>query len=242
MSGSPLLQCPASARRAATSRTWTAVTSVGSSSGPSRTASSGRVHEVRPGPSAATKEYGQPGMSCLFPFPRAWQWQNRRSGLVSASGRSQLLTSAASRIRPSSQAGSGRAASAVRSRPIRTSPQFSASYTAPWPRRHSGSSDSSASMCTRSGRQARASHASNSASRRSPSEQCSSRRNPASRAIARSASSPSSRKDIMKAISRRLGVFKFFGRNPKIIRRRLTHVTTPRRPSQATQGNPDNTG
>ena len=44
----------------------------------------------------------------------------------------------------------------------------------------------------------------------------------------------------MKAISRRLGVFKFFGRNPKIIRRRLTHVTTTRRdntsnPEQPTQ-------
>jgi hypothetical protein len=46
------------------------VISVGSSSGPSRTASSGRVHEVRPGPSAATKEYGQPGMTCLLPLPR----------------------------------------------------------------------------------------------------------------------------------------------------------------------------
>jgi hypothetical protein len=46
----------------------------------------------------------------------------------------------------------------------------------------------------------------------------------------------------MKAISRRLGVFKFFGRNPKIIGRRLTHVTTPRRTSQATQDNPGNTG
>jgi len=26
---------------------------------------------VRPGPSAATNEYGQPGISCAFPLPRA---------------------------------------------------------------------------------------------------------------------------------------------------------------------------
>jgi hypothetical protein len=46
----------------------------------------------------------------------------------------------------------------------------------------------------------------------------------------------------MKAISRRLGVFKFFGRNPKIIGRRLTHVTTTRRDTQATQDSPRNMG
>jgi hypothetical protein len=39
----------------------------------------------------------------------------------------------------------------------------------------------------------------------------------------------------MKAISRRLGVFKFCGRNPKIIGRRLTHVTTPHRNNSATR-------
>ena len=39
--------------------------------GPSRTASSGRVQDVRPGLSAATNEYGQPGIICAFPFPRA---------------------------------------------------------------------------------------------------------------------------------------------------------------------------
>ena len=71
MSGSPSAQCPVSTSRAATSRSWAAVTSVGSLSGPIRMASSGRVHEVRPGPSAATKEYGQPGMTCLLPLPRA---------------------------------------------------------------------------------------------------------------------------------------------------------------------------
>src|ERR1022692_2751699 len=56
-------------------------------------------------------------------------------------------------------------------------------------------------MCTRSGRHASASVTSNSTSRRAPSEQYNSRRNPASRAIPRSApsSSSSSCQDIMKA-------------------------------------------
>ena len=72
--------------------------------GLSRTASSGSVHDVRPG-SRDDPSIGQPGIICAFPLPRAYVWQNRRSGLVCASGRSQLLTSAASRIRPSAQAG-----------------------------------------------------------------------------------------------------------------------------------------
>ena len=71
-----------------------------------------------------------------------------RSGLVTASGRSQLLTSTASRIRPSGQAGSGGHASDHRSRATSTRPALTASYTAPCPRRCSGSSDSSASMRT----------------------------------------------------------------------------------------------
>ena len=71
MSGSPGFQCPAAMSRATTSRTWAAVTSVASSAGPSRTASSGSVHDVRPGSSAAIHEYGQPGIICAFPFPRA---------------------------------------------------------------------------------------------------------------------------------------------------------------------------
>ena len=54
-----------------TSRIWAAVTAVASSAEPSRTASSGSVYEVRPGSSATTNEYGQPGISCAFPFPRA---------------------------------------------------------------------------------------------------------------------------------------------------------------------------
>ena len=47
-----------------------AVTSVASSPGPRRTASSTAVQEVRPGSSAATTEYGQPGIICACPFPR----------------------------------------------------------------------------------------------------------------------------------------------------------------------------
>lgn len=49
--------------RVTTSRSWVAVAAVASSAGPSRTASSMAVYEVRPGSSAATKEYGQPGIS-----------------------------------------------------------------------------------------------------------------------------------------------------------------------------------
>jgi transposase len=48
-----------------------------------------------------------------------------------ASGRSQLHTSTASRIRPSGHDGSGTTPTAQRSRPISTAPAFSASYTAP---------------------------------------------------------------------------------------------------------------
>jgi hypothetical protein len=126
MSASPGFQCPAAISRVRTSRTWAAVTCVASSCGPRRTASSGSVQEVRPGSSTATHEYGQPGIICAFPFPRPYTWQNKRSGLVFASGRSQFETSQASRIRPSSHGRSGTASTARRSRPTRTSPQFSA--------------------------------------------------------------------------------------------------------------------
>ena len=71
MSGSPCFHCPAATSRAITSRTCAAVTSVASSAGPSRTASSGSVHDARPGSSATTHEYGQPGIICAFPLPRA---------------------------------------------------------------------------------------------------------------------------------------------------------------------------
>ena len=114
-----------------TSRTWAAVTSVSSSSGPSRTASSTAVQEVRPGSSAAITEYGQPGIICACPFPRPYTWQNSRSGLVAAPGRSQLLTSAASTSRPSAARGKASPASDRRSRPMSTRPWFTASYKAP---------------------------------------------------------------------------------------------------------------
>ena len=127
MSPSPGRQCPAAASRRVTSRSCAAVTSVGSSSRPSRIASSGAVHEVAPGSSAATTEYGQPRIICPAWRPRPCTWQNSRSGLVRASGRSQQHTSTASRIRPSGQAGSGRHPTAQRSRPISIAPAFSAS-------------------------------------------------------------------------------------------------------------------
>jgi hypothetical protein len=58
-------------------------------------------------------------------MPRTWQ--NSRSGLVAASGRSQLLTSTASISRPSVARGNGSPASARRSRLILIRPQFTAS-------------------------------------------------------------------------------------------------------------------
>ena len=83
------------------------MTAISSSSGPSRTASSTAVQDVRPGSSAATTEYGQPGIICACPFPRPYTWQNNLSGLVAAPGRSQLLTSTASISRPSAARGNG---------------------------------------------------------------------------------------------------------------------------------------
>ena len=66
------------------------------------------------------------------------------------------------------EAGNGSAASAQRTRATRTCPRFSALYTAPCPRRHSGSSDSSAAMCARSCLHSTASHTSNGVSRYVP--------------------------------------------------------------------------
>src|SRR6266496_1188333 len=131
-----------------TSRTCAAVTSASSSSGPRRTASSTAVQEVRPGSSAATTEYGHPGIICACPLPRPYTWQNSRSGLVTAPGRSQLLTSTASISRPSAARGNGNPASDRRSRAISTRPLLTASYKAPWPRRCPGASDSAASDST----------------------------------------------------------------------------------------------
>jgi hypothetical protein len=178
MSGSPSFQAPAAASRPATSRSCAAVTSVASSSGPSRTASSGAVHDVAAGPSAATTEYGQPAIICPALRPRPCTWQNIRSGLVRASGRSQQHTSTASRIRPSGQAGSRTHPTAHRSRPISTAPAFTASYTAPCPRRYPGTSDSPARSRTGPSPHSTASHNSNSASPRAVKHPYSSARNP----------------------------------------------------------------
>ena len=62
--------------------------------------------------SAATTEYGQPGIIWAVPFARPWTWQNSRCGLVSASGRSHGETSAASTIRSPTR-GSGSAGHAA---------------------------------------------------------------------------------------------------------------------------------
>jgi hypothetical protein len=71
----------------------------------SRMASSTAVHEVRPGSSAAMTEDGRPGIICACPFPRQYTGQDKRSALVAAPGRSQLLTPAASTSRPSAARG-----------------------------------------------------------------------------------------------------------------------------------------
>ena len=126
MSGSPSCQCPAAISRVDDSRTWAAVTSVSSSSGPRRTASRTAVQR-----GAARLQRGdhrvRPARDHLrWPFPRPYTWQNNRSGLVAASGRSQLLTSTASRIRPSGQpaaAAPPAPGAAARSPPGRGSPR-----------------------------------------------------------------------------------------------------------------------
>ena len=66
----PGRQCPAPISRVMTSRTWLAVTAATSSSGPSRTASSTAVQEVRPGSNAAMTEHGQPGIIWACPLAR----------------------------------------------------------------------------------------------------------------------------------------------------------------------------
>ena len=142
------------------------MTAVSSSSGPSRTASSTAVQLVRPGSNAATTEYGQPGIIWACPLPRPCTWQNSRSGLVAASGRSHGLTSAASTIRPSAERGSGSPATVRRSRAISTRPWLTASYTAPCPRRCSGASDRPARVRTGPSAHSTASASSNSSSAR----------------------------------------------------------------------------
>jgi hypothetical protein len=124
------------------------VTEVASSAGPSRCASRTCVQDVRPTSSAATNEYGQPGIICAEPLPRPYTWQNSRSPLVAASGRSQLDTSTANMIRPSAPRGSASPVSAARSRPMSTRPALTASYNAPCPRRCSAVNDSPTMLVT----------------------------------------------------------------------------------------------
>jgi hypothetical protein len=126
MSGSPGRQCPASRSRSVTSRSWPAVTAVASSVGPSRTASSTAVQLLRPVCSAATIEYGQPGIIWAVPLALPWTWQNSRCALVSASGRSHGETSTASTIRSPTR-GSGNPATPRRSRAISIFPWLSPS-------------------------------------------------------------------------------------------------------------------
>ena len=96
-------------------------------------------------------------------------------------------------------------------------------------------------MPTRSGRHASASHASNNASLRFPSDRYSSRRNPASRPSARSrpagpvpSSEPSPAHAILNATATAI-VFKFCERNPKIVKRWPSpcHHDTPRNTSKS---------
>ena len=101
--------------------------------GPSRTASSTAVQEVRPGSSAAITEYSQPGIICADPFPRPYTWQNSRSGLVAAPGRAAASCShqrpapAARRLRAVTAARPAPGA-ACRCRPGRGSPRHTARH------------------------------------------------------------------------------------------------------------------
>jgi hypothetical protein len=95
-------------------------------------------------------------------------------------------------------------------------------YSAPCPRRCSGASDSPASIRTGPSAHSTASASSNSASARAVKHRYNSRRNPAStsraRASSRCGSTPASSHAILNATATAL-VFKFCGRNPKIIMR-----------------------
>lgn len=115
---------------------------------------------------AATNEYGQPGIIRCWSRPRPYVWQNSRSGLVGASGRSQLLTSTARTSRPSAALGWGSAASVRGSRPASMRLQLRASYNAPCPRRCSASSVRSTGVLTGPSAHSNASVSSNSSSRR----------------------------------------------------------------------------
>ena len=159
MSGSPSRQCPA-----AMSRVDDVAELGGGDLGRRR-----RPGRAGPRPAAASTTCGpaparrpastaSPGSSARSPSPA------RSSGRTAAPGWSPRPAAAScshrqpagSARRPS--AGSGSPASARRSRAILDLPAVHRVVDAPCPRRHSGSSDSSASMCTRSGRHSTASH------------------------------------------------------------------------------------
>ena len=123
MSGSPSRQCPAAMSRATTSRTWAAVTSVASSAGPSRTASSGSVHDVRPGLQRRDQRVRPARDHLRVPLPPrvAVAEQPLRAGLrVRPQPVAHIARPAGSARRPRPAAAA--AASARRSRAIWTSP------------------------------------------------------------------------------------------------------------------------
>jgi hypothetical protein len=68
-------------------------------------------------------------------------WQNERSGLVAASGRSHGDTSTASTRRQLVALGSGKPVDVRRNLPISTRPRFSPSYKAPRPSGHTDEAD-----------------------------------------------------------------------------------------------------
>ena len=82
IAGSPGRPCPAPISRVMTSRTYAAVHHSLVVPGAQARRVRRRGPEVRPGSSATTTEYGQPGIICAWPLARPYTWQNNRSGLV----------------------------------------------------------------------------------------------------------------------------------------------------------------
>ena len=126
--------------------------------------------ELRPGSSAATNEYGQPGSSALCPSPA----RSRGCTTAPPAGRSTASRStkpishpppADPPVLPQRPQAAGHA-SDQRSRATSTRPQFTASYSAPCPRRCPGASDSPASTRTGPSAHSTASASSNSSSTR----------------------------------------------------------------------------
>lgn len=78
MSRSPACHWPASVSRSTSCRICAHVIAVTSAPGGNRTASNSAVHEVRPVSSAATNEYGQPGIIRCSSLPRLGQLPAQR--------------------------------------------------------------------------------------------------------------------------------------------------------------------